>query len=180
MTGAAFSKPPFSMVNHSSDEPALLSDIKARYAIMDTGVSYALVPAGDFLKIKTGLEERYGVNCSDASGEGMTSTYSCKCLSYSRLPDIRIGFAAKDGQNGKMFTLPKESYMKKDGENGCAMLKLTPTNEKFGKGGPEDYWILGDIFLQNYYSIYDYKNQKLGLIDSRDGAAGGGDKKSMA
>jgi hypothetical protein len=56
MTGAAYSKPPFSMVNHSDTEPALLSDIKARYAIMDTGVSYALIPTGDFLKIKESLE----------------------------------------------------------------------------------------------------------------------------
>jgi hypothetical protein len=88
----------------------------------------------------------------------MTKTYKCKCQSYAALPDIQLGFAPKEGDSGKMFTLPKESYMKKSGENGCDFLKLTPTNEKFGKGNAEDYWILGDIFLQNYYSIYDFRN----------------------
>lgn len=29
-----------------------LNDIKARYAIMDTGVSYAIIPTEDFLLIK--------------------------------------------------------------------------------------------------------------------------------
>jgi hypothetical protein len=48
---------------------------------------------------------------------------------------------------------------------------LTPSNEKFGKGAASDYWILGDIFLQNYYSIYDFPNGKVGLIDSRAGGA---------
>ena len=48
---------------------------------------------------------------------------------------------------------------------------LTPSNEKFGKGDSSKYWILGDIFLQNYYSIYDFPNSKVGLIDSRAGGS---------
>jgi len=30
------------------------------------------------------------------------------------------------------------------------------------------YWILGDIFLQNYYSIYDYPGKRMGLVESKD------------
>jgi len=57
---------------------------------------------------------------------------------------------------------------------GCGKLKLTPSNEKFGKGDPSDYWILGDIFLQHYYSIYDYPHSRMGLVEAR--APGGAQK----
>jgi hypothetical protein len=46
-------------------------------------------------------------------------------------------------------------------------MRLTPSNAKFGSGDPSNYWILGDIFLRNYYSIYDYPHGKLGLIESK-------------
>jgi hypothetical protein len=56
--------------------------------------------------------------------------------------------------------------MEQDGA-GCGKLRLTPSNERFGKGDPSEYWIMGDIFLQNYYSIYDYPNSRMGLIEAR-------------
>lgn len=76
---------------------------------------------------------------------------------------------------GQWFDLPPSSYMEKVGETGCGTLRLTPSNEKFGKGNPSDYWIMGDIFLQNYYSIYDYPNSKMGLVEARP--IGGNPKK---
>ena len=62
--------------------------------------------------------------------------------------------------------LPPSSYMEQEG-SACGKLRLTPSNEKFGKGDPSDYWIMGDIFLQNYYSIYDYPQSKMGLVEAR-------------
>ena len=106
-------------------------------------------------------------------GNSLTSVYQCSCASYAQLPDIQVGLEASKGAgDGKLFTLPKESYMKKEGADGCSKLLLTPSNEKFGNGDPTDYWVLGDIFLQNYYSIYDYPNKKVGLIQSRTGGSG--------
>lgn len=100
----------------------------------------------------------------------MTTIYSCDCASYEELPDIDIGLATDDRRDkSKWFTLPKESYMSKNENGSCKQMLLTPSNEKFGKGASSDYWILGDIFLQNYYSIYDFPNGKVGLIDSRAG-----------
>ena len=32
-----------------------------------------------------------------------------------------------------------------------------------GKEG-EEYWVMGAQFLQNYYSIYDFKEKKVGLV----------------
>jgi len=34
-----------------------------------------------------------------------------------------------------------------------------------GKQG-EEYWVMGAQFLQNYYSIYDFKNKQIGLVES--------------
>ena len=64
--------------------------------------------------------------------------------------------------------------MSMDGTDGCSKLLLTPSNEKFGNGDPTDYWVLGDIFLKNYYSIYDYPNKQVGLIASKSGGSHAG------
>jgi len=56
--------------------------------------------------------------------------------------------------------------------NKCSKMLLTPSTEKFGIGGPEEYWVLGDIFLQNWYSIYDYPNGKMGLVAARRSGEG--------
>lgn len=114
MNGASFSKPAMRPNKTISVEDLpLLSDVKARYAIMDTGVSYALIPSGDFLKIQTGLEEGFGVSCKNPTdGASLTSVYNCNCASYNQLPDIQINLETKKGQGStKQFNLPKESYM---------------------------------------------------------------------
>lgn len=74
-----------------SKGPIDLSGIKAQYAIMDTGVSYSLVPSHDFQILVEALESGYGLHCVQPSGEqSMTSVYNCKCEDYSILPSIRI------------------------------------------------------------------------------------------
>ena len=147
-----------------------LPEIKGKYAIIDTGVSYALIPSRDFETITEGLKT-YGVSCKPPSGEGqaMVAVSDCQCANFDALPSISIGLAASDATRSfvKQFDLPKESYMQHDG-NKCQKLRLTPTTEKFGVNSATQYWILGDIFLQNYYSIYDYPNKRIGLIESKN------------
>jgi len=49
----------------------------------------------------------------------------------------------------------------------CFLL-LTPWDFK-GLGSKqkgEDYWVLGAQFLKNYYSMYDFKQKKIGLVES--------------
>ena len=145
--------------------------MKAKYAILDTGVSYSLIPTNDFLQITKGLEDGFGVNCKEPSGSSsLTSVYSCSCEDFGRLPNIKIGLSTDEKRDkDKWFSLPKESYMERDDKGGCSKLLLTPSAEKFGLGDPSEYWVLGDIFLQNYYSIYDYPKGLVGLIESRGG-----------
>ena len=54
-----------------------LNDIKARYAIMDTGVSYAIIPTEDFLLIKEYLQSNFSVSCKEPEKSSLTSTYTC-------------------------------------------------------------------------------------------------------
>ena len=55
--------------------------------------------------------------------------------------------------------MPVKSYFSRDDQNGECKLLLHPyTDSK---------WVVGAEFLQNYYSIYDFKNKKIGLIESK-------------
>jgi hypothetical protein len=40
-----------------------------------------------------------------------------------------------------------------------------------GKEG-EEYWVLGAQFLQNYLTIYDFADKKIGLIESKTSVIG--------
>jgi hypothetical protein len=43
---------------------------------MDTGVSYALIPAVDFVVLTNELSQNFGVKCSPPKGEGnLVNTY---------------------------------------------------------------------------------------------------------
>jgi hypothetical protein len=77
---------------------------------------------------------------------------------------------ADEKGDAKVMDMPKESYMmhkEKDGQEGCFLL-ISPW--KFAgmgaKSEKEEYWVLGAQFLQNYYSIYDFKDHKIGLVES--------------
>lgn len=67
-----------------------LYDIKPNYAIMDTGVSYAIIPSKDFESIKNVLTESYNVTFKAPEDSTNVSTYHCQCADYENLPDIQI------------------------------------------------------------------------------------------
>lgn len=52
MIGAMYSKEPAPRKDGVTEGIAPLADIDARYAILDTGVSYSLIPSKDFIKIQ--------------------------------------------------------------------------------------------------------------------------------
>ena len=55
----------------------------------------------------------------------------------------------------------------------AAWLLLQPWDSAgLGLKASEDAWVLGDLFLQNYYSVYDYEKKKIGLVESKTSKVG--------
>ena len=66
--------------------------------------------------------------------------------------------------------MPKEAYMmyRANATDEMCFLLLSPW-EFAGLGAKnkdEEYWVLGAQFLQNYYSIYNFAEGKIGLVES--------------
>jgi len=59
------------------DKVMPLYDIKPNFAIMDTGVSYAIIPSRDFEAIKTELTNSYNVTFKAPEDSTNVSTYKC-------------------------------------------------------------------------------------------------------
>ena len=58
-----------------------------------------------------------------------------------------------------MVTLPPSTFMKR--HDGKCTLLMYPNDVSLSV---ERKWVVGDLFLQNFYSIFDMKNKKIGLI----------------
>ena len=52
--------------------------------------------------------------------------------------------------------------------NGNCQLLLNPNDMQIGARYGENYWIMGDQFMQRYYSIFDSTYGRVGLIESNN------------
>ena len=63
--------------------------------------------------------------------------------------------------------MPRENYIKDTGGGKCKLL-LNPNDMQIGAHYGESYWLLGDQFMQSYYTIYDLKGWQVGLVQSNN------------
>jgi len=104
-----------------------------------------------------------------------------------KLPKMKFTLVQNEKGDTKDVFMPRHSYMKIDPgitavgkEDGkrhmVARLLFTPW-EFAGLGGKEgeEYWVLGAQFLQNYYTMYDFKTKKVGIIESVSSSIDEGD-----
>ena len=93
------------------------------------------------------IAESMGFDGANSFGEYITS-----CDNVDAYPPLSFGLA------GHTFTIESNDYFMDLGKNEC-MLGLM--------GDPEltvyKQWIMGDVFLAKYVSIYDVENARLGL-----------------
>jgi len=124
-----------------------LDDIKAgsfssgkTNGIVDSGTSLITGPSTEITRI--------------ASSVGATSNllgqYTIDCAKVSTLPNLEFHI------NGKNYPVPGKDLVIQSG--GTCLFALMGMDIP---SGPK--WILGDVFMRQYYTIFDYGNARVGL-----------------
>eukprot|EP00325_Prymnesiales_sp_UTEX-LB-985_P028155 CAMPEP_0174733524 /NCGR_PEP_ID=MMETSP1094-20130205/61499_1 /TAXON_ID=156173 /ORGANISM="Chrysochromulina brevifilum, Strain UTEX LB 985" /LENGTH=473 /DNA_ID=CAMNT_0015936205 /DNA_START=34 /DNA_END=1455 /DNA_ORIENTATION=+ len=119
-------------------------------AIADTGTSLLAIPSDVFKSVVSTLPGLTPV----AGGK----EYTVDCSKTSQLPTITFKIA------GKEFPLSGSDYVVQAG--GECLLGMMGIDVPAGP-----LWILGDVFLRKYYTVFDYGNSQLGFATARVGLA---------
>ena len=139
----------------SSTQGVTLSNLKvgkekiiseAPIAILDTGTSLLVGPSQDVRKITKYFSKNF--KCSLSMGMMV-----CDCgisQPVSSFPDLTFTLSEYE------FVVTPEFYFMKD-SGSCHLL--------VGSIGA-NIWILGDVFLRKYYTIYDMEEAKVGIVGS--------------
>ncbi|ELW66056.1 gastricsin [Tupaia chinensis] len=112
-------------------------------AIVDTGTSLLTVPQqymSTLLQATGAQEDEYG-------------QFLVNCDNIQSLPTFTFII------NGVQFPLPPSAYILSN--NGACMVGVEATYLPSQNGQP--LWILGDVFLRSYYSVYDMSNNRVGF-----------------
>jgi saccharopepsin len=118
------------------------SGIQSQDAAIDTGTTLIVVPDSD----AQAVNQLIGAQAV----EGQDGVYSIDC-STDGLPDVTLTFG------GNKFSVPAAAYVFSNGDGTCMS----------GFAGMGDIglnlWIVGDVFLRNYYSVFDSGNNQVGF-----------------
>ncbi|XP_024000647.2 gastricsin [Salvelinus sp. IW2-2015] len=79
--------------------------------------------------------------------------YTVNCNQINSLPTLTFTI------NGINFPLPPSAYIQQN--NQVCSVGITPTYLPSQNGQP--LWILGDVFLMQYYSVYDRTSNQVGF-----------------
>ena len=78
--------------------------------------------------------------------------YAVSCGRISSLPTLNIHMG------GANFPLKPKDYVLSNGEDECVLGIV---------GADTDLWILGDVFLRRYVSVYDFGEGRVGFADGQ-------------
>jgi len=113
-------------------------------AILDTGTSLLAGPSADVKKIASSVGAKpFFLNPKE---------YTIDCSKIDTLPDIVVTLG------GHKFTLTGKDYVINAGTT--CLFAMTGIDVP-APNGP--LWILGDIFLRKYYTVFDWGNKQLGF-----------------
>ncbi|XP_053483368.1 gastricsin-like [Ictalurus furcatus] len=115
-------------------------------AITDTGTSLLLCPP----QYVHSLHKKLGAQ-QDSNGN-----YVFDCNAVSSLPTLTFVM------NGAHLHLPGTAYVLQDEDsNSNCQSGIRASHEEYRNGYP--YWILGDVFLRQFYSVFDQGNARVGF-----------------
>ena len=114
-------------------------------AIIDTGTSYILSPNEEIVEVMYWVS-KYG-NCAL-----IFDSLVCVCDQdgwNTAFPDLIFGIGDFS------FVITPDSYFRKEADKCILLVKSL---------GPKNYWILGDVFLRNFYTIFDMEEKRIGFV----------------
>uniref|UniRef100_A0A8C9DK68 Peptidase A1 domain-containing protein n=1 Tax=Prolemur simus TaxID=1328070 RepID=A0A8C9DK68_PROSS len=106
-------------------------------AILDTGTTLLVGPSRNILNIRKAI----------GATEGQHSLFDIYCTSLSSMP--KAVFEIQD----KEFPLPPTAYTR----------QVCSCSSSFQGDDHSQQWILGDVFIREYYSVFDRANNRVGL-----------------
>ncbi|KAL2093785.1 hypothetical protein ACEWY4_011097 [Coilia grayii] len=112
-------------------------------AIVDTGTPGLAIPSQYFSSIMQNM-----------GAQQYNGMYYISCSAANNLPTLSVTIS------GVSFPIAPSAYIQQAG-NGYCTFGMMPTSQQDFSGRP--MWILGDVFLREYYSIYDRGNNRVGF-----------------
>nr|XP_060628870.1 cathepsin E-like [Anolis sagrei ordinatus] len=114
-------------------------------AIVDTGTSFLVGPSEDITQLHHSISAQLV--------EGM---YIVECSNLNTIPDVTFTI------NGIPYPLTPEAYTLKFSDNETQVC-ISGFYEHDVKSPSGLLWILGDVFLRSYYSVFDRGNDRVGF-----------------
>ncbi|XP_018611521.1 gastricsin-like [Scleropages formosus] len=115
-------------------------------AIVDTGTSFLTCPQ----QYMGYLMQAIGAQADQFGG------YSVDC-NANNLPTFAFNI------NGMNLSLPSSSYIMVQNQGGYQFCMVAISSTYLPSQNGQPLWILGDVFLREYYSVYDRTNNQVGF-----------------
>lgn len=128
--------------------------VTTKQVIIDTGTSYALMPSSDFRKIQQYFISE-GHQCTFENT--FFNQFVCQCSDeqYKSYPSIDVKI------DERLYTLGPQNYIDRTIDI-CSFKVMTSQ-----MSGDSAFWIMGLTFFQNYYTVFDLENQRIGIAESK-------------